>query len=46
MSNSILRSGVPNSPKFDKWASPQSCTVTPERGVGARSAAMMVAAPR
>ena len=46
MSNSILRSGVPNSPKFDRWASPQSWTVTPERGVCARSAAMMVAAPR
>ena len=46
MSNSIRRSGVPNRPKFDRWASPQSCTVTPDRGVAARSAAMISAAPR
>ena len=46
MSNSIRRSGEPNRPKFDRWASPHSCTVTPDRGVPARSAAMIAAAPR
>ena len=46
MSNSIRRSGVPNRPKFDRWASPHSCTVTPECGVVARSAAMTNAAPQ
>jgi hypothetical protein len=46
MSNSMRRSGVPNRPKFDRWASPHSCTVIPVTGVAARSAAMISAAPR
>jgi len=46
MSKIICRSGVPNRPKFDRWASPHSCTVTPETGVAARSVAMISAAPR
>ena len=46
MSNISLRSGEPNTPKFDRWASPQSCTLIPERGVAARSAAMISAPPR
>ena len=46
MSNSIRRSGVPNRPKFDRWASPHSCTVIPDTGVAARSVAMISAAPR
>ena len=46
MSKSMRRSGVPKRPKFDRCASPHSCTVTPDTGVGARSAAMIVAAPR
>ena len=46
MSNSSLRSGEPNTPKFDRWASPQSCTLMPDRGVDSRSAAMISAAPR
>ena len=45
-SNIMLRSGVPKIPKFERWASPQSCTVTPARGVAARSDAMISAAPR
>ena len=43
MSNSIRRSGEPNRPKFDRCASPHSCTVTPDTGVAARSAAMISA---
>ena len=31
-SKSICRSGVPNRPKFDRWASPQSWTVIAGRG--------------
>jgi hypothetical protein len=46
MSKIIWRSGVPNTPKLDRWASPQSCTVTPESGEPARSVAMSSAAPR
>ena len=46
MSKISCRSGVPNTPKFDRCASPHSWTVIPETGVGARSAAMMAAAPR
>jgi hypothetical protein len=45
-SNTSLRSGDANTPKFDKCASPQRCTVSPERGVPARSCAMISAAPR
>ena len=46
MSKIIWRSGVPKRPKFDRWASPHSCTVTPDTGVPARSDAMIRAAPR
>jgi len=46
MSNIICRSGVPNRPKFDRWASPHNCTVTPLTGVVAKSAAMISAPPR
>ena len=45
-SNSSRRSGEANAPKFDRWASPHSCTVRPARGVFFRSAAMILAAPR
>ena len=45
-SNTSARSGEANTPKFDKWASPQHCTFSPERGVDARSWAMSSAAPR
>jgi hypothetical protein len=45
-SNSRSRSGEANSPKFDRWASPQSWTSSPAVGVPARSAAMTLAAPR
>ncbi len=40
------RSGVAKNPKFDRWASPQSCTRTPLVGEPARSAAIRAAAPR
>ena len=40
------RSGDANTPKFDRCASPQSCTLSPAVGVLARSAAMIFAAPR
>ena len=40
------RSGDANAPKFERCASPQSCTVSPARGVSLRSAAMILAAPR
>ncbi len=46
MSNISWRSGEPNTPKLDRWASPQHCTVMPESGVAARSDAMIRAAPR
>ena len=46
MSNISFRSGEPNTPKFDRCASPQSCTLMSDRGVAARSAAMISAAPR
>src|SRR4051794_19961078 len=36
-SNTSRRSGEANTPKFDRWASPQHWTVRPERGVRARS---------
>ena len=45
-SNSSCRSGEANAPKFDRWASPQSCASSPAVGVSARSAAMIFAAPR
>ena len=38
--------GDANRPKLSRCASPHSCTSKPETGVGARSAAMMNAAPR
>ena len=40
------RSGDAKNPKFDRCASPQSCTRTPLVGVSARSAAISAAAPR
>ena len=46
MSNIICRSGEANTPKFDRCASPQTWTGRPERGVAARSEAMISAAPR
>ncbi len=46
MSKIRRRSGEPNTPKLDRWASPQHCTVMPESGVAARSSAMISAAPR
>ena len=46
MSNISRRSGEAKTPKFDRCASPQHCTVRPERGVDARSLAMISAAPR
>ena len=46
MSNTRRRSGDANTPKFDRCASPQHCTVSPERGVAAKSLAMINAAPR
>ena len=33
MSKTRCRSGEANAPKFDRWASPQSCTFSPDRGV-------------
>ena len=45
-SNTSRRSGEANTPKFDRCASPQHCTVSPDRGVAARSLAMISAAPR
>ena len=40
------RSGDVKTPKFDRWASPHSCTVSAEWGTEARSDAMTSAAPR
>jgi hypothetical protein len=45
-SNSNRRSGEANAPKFDRCASPHSCTSRPAVGVPCRSAAMTLAAPR
>ena len=46
MPNSKRRSGEANAPKFIRWASPHTWVVIPDRGVPAKSAAMMSAAPR
>ena len=46
MSKTRFRSGEPNTPKFDRCASPHSCDAKPEFGVRARSAAMISAPPR
>ena len=46
MSNINCRSGEAKTPKFDRCASPQTWTFRPDRGVAARSAAMISAAPR
>ena len=43
-SNSSRRSGEANTPKFDRCASPHSCTCSPAVGVSLRSAAMILAA--
>ncbi len=45
-SNSRARSGEANTPKFDRWASPHSCTFRPAVGVSFKSVAMILAAPR
>ena len=45
-SNRSLRSGEANSPKLDRCASPQACTMIPVAGVCARSLAIGSAAPR
>ena len=45
-SNTRERSGDANTPKFDRCASPHACTVKPDRGVVARSEAIINAAPR
>ena len=45
-SNSRIRSGEANPPKFDRWASPHNWASRPATGVPPRSAAMTVAAPR
>ena len=45
-SNIRVRSGEANTPKFDRWASPQIWALRPDRGVVARSEAMTSAAPR
>ena len=44
--NSRCRSGAANPPKFEMCASPHACTMSPEDGVRARSAAITAAAPR
>ena len=46
MSNTSVRSGDANPPKFARCASPQHWTRKPESGVVARSDAMTIAAPR
>ena len=45
-SKSSVRSGDANTPKFERCASPQSCTFNPAVGVSFRSSAMILAAPR
>ena len=45
-SKTSCRSGDANTPKFERCASPQSCTSSPAVGVSFRSAAMIFAAPR
>ncbi len=45
-SNTSSRSGDANTPKFERCASPHSCTSSPAIGVSFRSAAMIFAAPR
>jgi len=46
MSKTRRRSGEPNTPKFDRCASPHNWTRMPEFGVRARSDAMIKAPPR
>ena len=46
MSKTRLRSGEAKAPKLARWASPHACTVSPDRGVRARSLAIGSAAPR
>ena len=45
-SNDSFRSGVAHRPKLRMCASPHNCTVSPECGREARSAAITAAAPR
>jgi len=45
-SNNSSRSGEANAPKFERCASPHTCTSSPAVGVPARSTAMIFAAPR
>ena len=46
MSNTRFRSGEPNTPKFERCASPHSWVRMPEFGVRERSVAMISAPPR
>src|SRR3954447_4684525 len=46
MLKTIRRSGAANAPKFDRCASPHSCTCRSVRGAPARSAAIRYAPPR
>ena len=45
-SNTSVRSGDPNSPKLDRWASPLAWTMMSVRGVTARSKAITAGVPR
>ncbi|RWA19606.1 hypothetical protein MBRU_16745 [Mycolicibacterium brumae DSM 44177] len=45
-SNTMARSGAANTPKLDRWASPQHITSMPVVGLAPRSAAITAAAPR
>ena len=45
-SKTSWRSGEPNTPKLERWASPQIWAESLERGVVERSDAMISAAPR
>ena len=45
-SKTMPRSGVAYIPKLEAWASPHACTISPEAGEPARSAAITAAAPR
>src|SRR5277367_1931242 len=46
ISKTRVRSGVAKTPKFERWQSPQACTLIPDTGEFARSCAWMIAVPR
>jgi hypothetical protein len=46
MSKTSRRSGEPKTPKLDRCASPQACTVSPDTAVVDKSAAITSADPR